>query len=76
MSVDGRHRIGLPAASAAMMFGIAFAANPGRFGVPIAIGGLVVAVTSGAAAVWLFRSGAPRGERAGSVDQPEGSENT
>lgn len=75
MSVDTRQKVGLPVATTGLMFGVVFAANPGRFGVAGATAGILVAALSTIAAVWLFRSGGSRG-RPASVDQPQGSEDT
>jgi len=71
MSVDARLKVGLPVATTGLMFGVAFAVNPGRFGAVAATAGIFVAAVSAIAAVWLFRSGRSTG-RPASVDQPEG----
>jgi uncharacterized membrane protein YccC len=75
MPESGRHALGLPIAVTALMLGIVVAANPGRFGVPGAWIGLVVAVAAAALAIRLFRSGRSR-RAAGPADNPDGSGNT
>ncbi|MFV1988044.1 MAG: hypothetical protein ACC682_12245 [Gemmatimonadota bacterium] len=51
-----RHGVGLPVAMTIVMFGTVFAANSGRYGVPVAIAGVATIAAGLFATVKLFGS--------------------
>lgn len=68
--------VGLPVVSAALMFGIVYAVNPGRLGVPGALaGGLVIAVAI-LSGIRLFRSAATARDGHDDSEDTEGDRDT